>query len=940
MKRSISTTGEPTVSRLIRATLLGLLASAYVLNAADTTWQNTGTDFNTPGNWSGGVPTTGDVAVFGNAAVASPNLSVGLTIQELNFSTTASSGYTLSNSGGALLTLTNNGTGVTSAINAANTSGNNTISAPLVLGATAGDTQTFTQATGGTLLLSGPISEANAGVKLTYAGNGTFTVNGSNSYTGNTTIGSSSNTTVRASSNSAFGTGTVSVGATSELDLQGNVAISNALVLNGSGISGTTGNLRNLSGNNEWTGNVTIVPGTIRVVSDAGNLKISGNVTPTAGTSLSLQGNGNGEISGVISGGVALAHSSSGTGTWVLSGANTYTAATSINGGALSVASINRVSGGTASSSLGAPTTIATGTIAIGSSGQAGKLIYTGTGETTDRVINLAGTTFGGTIDQSGTGLLKFTSNLTATGIGAKVFTLQGSTAGTGEIAGAIVNGSGTTSLAKAGNGTWTVSGNSTYTGTTTISAGTLSASNIVVSGGASNLGNASSAVVLGDGAGNKGILSYTGNSTTYTRGFTVNGPAAASFAAEVNVATVGQTLTISTGDITGTGIFATTGPGSVIINSNVSTSLHQNTGTLTLNGILSGASSTLKYGGFSGAGVLTVTNAANSFAGGVTTGGWNSLSADSTTVIANTGSNSALGSGGNITINNSAINLSGFTAAQTSNRTWNVGNTNAALNNNGNNSINLTGSITNNIGANGTLALGGNYTAGINTVSGTISNGTNSLGIRIAAGKWELSGSNSYSGTTTVSAGTLLVNNLTGSGTGSGSVVVNGGILGGNGTVSGSVTVNSGAALAPGNSPGLLTVGSLVLNTGSATALEINGTGRGTTYDAIDITAGGGLQFGGNFTLGFGGALGNTTLDLFNFTTTSTGDIASFVSTGTYAGTWGKTGDIWSLNSGGTVLSFSELTGDLTVIPEPGTMALLTASLIVLVIFRRRKSS
>jgi len=175
-----------------------------------------------------------------------------------------------------------------------------------------------------------------------------------------------------------------------------------------------------------------------------------------------------------------------GAGTLVLSGNNTYEGKTIIGDGVLSVASLNSV-GGAPNSNLGRPMNAADGTIDIGATGTLGQLTYTGTGETTDRVINLAGTSGGNqgtnlahnrpggaTLDQSGTGLLKFTSNLTATGAGNKTLLLQGSTAGTGEIAGAIVNGSGTTSLGKAGSGTWTLSGASTYTGTTYVLAGTL----------------------------------------------------------------------------------------------------------------------------------------------------------------------------------------------------------------------------------------------------------------------------------------------------------------------------------------------------------------------------------------------------------------------------------------------------------------------------------
>jgi autotransporter-associated beta strand protein len=66
---------------------------------------------------------------------------------------------------------------------------------------------------------------------------------------------------------------------------------------------------------------------------------------------------------------------------------------------------------------------------------------------------------------------------------------LQGSTAGTGEIVGAIADsGGGATTLVKAGSGKWTLSGTCTYTGTTTISGGELavvglsSSSNVSVS--------------------------------------------------------------------------------------------------------------------------------------------------------------------------------------------------------------------------------------------------------------------------------------------------------------------------------------------------------------------------------------------------------------------------------------------------------------------------
>jgi autotransporter-associated beta strand protein len=60
------------------------------------------------------------------------------------------------------------------------------------------------------------------------------------------------------------------------------------------------------------------------------------------------------------------------------------------------------------------------------------------------------------------------------------------------------------------------------------------------------------------------------------------------------------------------------------------------------------------------------------------------------------------------------------------------------------------------------------------------------------------LTAANLYAGGTTVSAGTLIVSNTTGSATGTGTVQVNAGTLGGSGIISGAVTVNGGAFLAP----------------------------------------------------------------------------------------------------------------------------------------------
>src|SRR5215471_1105405 len=94
----------------------------------------------------------------------------------------------------------------------------------------------------------------------------------------------------------------------------------------------------------------------------------------------------------------------------------------------------------------------------------------------------------------------------------------------------------------------------------------------------------------------------------------------------------------------------------------------------------------------------------------------------------------------------------------------------------------------------------------------------------KIGNASFTLTGANVYTGGTTVSSGTLVVGNVTGSATGTGAVAVNSGTLGGNGIIAGSVTVGTGsgngAFLAPahgGNQQLTLTIQStLTLNSDS----------------------------------------------------------------------------------------------------------------------------
>ncbi|OPZ29805.1 MAG: Extracellular serine protease precursor [Lentisphaerae bacterium ADurb.BinA184] len=141
------------------------------------------------------------------------------------------------------------------------------------------------------------------------------------------------------------------------------------------------------------------------------------------------------------------------------SAGSNYTGKSFIYNGTLEVASLANLS---ANSSLGAPTTVANGTIDLGSA----TLRYIGSGaSTTNRVVNLLAS---GNLDASGSGSVTFTSAVTGTG---QNLALLGS--GAGELSAGVGTGSGGT-LVKSGSGTWTVGGTSTYTGETHVLQGTL----------------------------------------------------------------------------------------------------------------------------------------------------------------------------------------------------------------------------------------------------------------------------------------------------------------------------------------------------------------------------------------------------------------------------------------------------------------------------------
>lgn len=103
-----------------------------------------------------------------------------------------------------------------------------------------------------------------------------------------------------------------------------------------------------------------------------------------------------------------------------------------------------------------------------------------------------------------------------------------------------------------------------------------------------------------------------------------------------------------------------------------------------------------------------------------------------------------------------------------------------------------------------------------------------------------ELTGTNSYKGSTVVDAGTLLVNGDNSAATGAVSIN-NSSVLGGNGVVGGAITVGNSAKLAPGASAGTLTTSANVGGSGML-AMELDG----AAADKLVLTGTGAINISG----------------------------------------------------------------------------------------------
>lgn len=161
--------------------------------------------------------------------------------------------------------------------------------------------------------------------------------------------------------------------------------------------------------------------------------------------------------------------------------------------------------------------------------------------------------------------------------------------------------------------------------------------------------------------------------------------------------------------------------------------------------------------------------------------------------------------------------------------------------------------------------------TNALHSYSGAIADGAAGMSLTmIGEGTQVLAGANTYTGPTTVSNGTLLVDGSIGAGA---VTVCSGATLGGTGTVSGAVSVENDGVLSPGASPGTLTLGNgLTLAANSRMDFDL-----GTNSDRLEV--GGALALDGKLRITDSGGFGPGSHKLIRYTGTLSGALPSIES-------------------------------------------------------------
>ena len=579
------------------------------------------------------------------------------------------------------------------------------------------------------------------------------------------------------------------------------------------------------TGANTYTGVTTISAGAISIGSGAVTGAISNSSNITNNGTLIFNRSDNYTYSGVISGTGALTKSAGAT--LFLTGANTYTGVTNINwpgtlsignGGAtgslvsnmtnLSAVIFNRTGAYTYAGSIsggGSVTVSGSGTLTI-----SGTLTYTGTttvnaGATVqlgvnEAIPNTSALTLNGTLNLNGfsetVGSLGGSGTVTSTLAGIVNLTCGG-TGATTTFSGVIQNGSGTVGITKEGAGILILTGTNTYTGVTILNEGQIYVGNFGPTGS-----------ILSDVT-NNGTLQFLRNNV-YTYGGVISGPGGV-------IKSGGSTLTF-TGANTYTGVTLINSPSTLSIGNggatgsivsditNGSAVIFNRTGAYAYPGSISGVGSVT----VSGSGTLTVS--------GISTyTGTTTVNAGATVQL---GVNEAMPNTTALTLNGT-LNLNGFSET--------VG------------SLAGSGTVTSTLAGTANLTCGG---TGAGTIfSGVIQNGSGTVSLtKNGAGPLYLTGSNTYTGLTTINEGVLFI-----------------GIGGADGSIVSDVVNNSSINFWLSSN---LTYGGVISGPGQVTKSGSNT----LTFTGAHTYTGVTLINSGTLSIGNGGATGSIVSDVTNY--------------------------------------------------------------------------
>ncbi|WP_176630426.1 autotransporter-associated beta strand repeat-containing protein [Desulfolutivibrio sulfoxidireducens] len=289
------------------------------------------------------------------------------------------------------------------------------------------------------------------------SGTATLTLSGVNTYTGDTTVAAG---TLRVTGSLA--SASVDVAAGSLFDMSPSANTTYAGVIEGAGDFQKSGTATlTLSGVNTYTGDTTVAAGTLRVT---GSLA-SASVDVAAGSLFDMSPSANTTYAGVIEG--AGDFQKSGTATLMLSGVNSYTGDTTVAAGTLRVtgslasASVDVAAGSLFDMSPSADTTYA------GVIEGAGDFQKSGTATLT---LSGANTYTGDTTVAAGT--LSVTGSLASASVDVAAGSLFDMSPSADTTYAGVIEGAG--DFQKSGAATLTLSGANTYTGATTVAAGTL----------------------------------------------------------------------------------------------------------------------------------------------------------------------------------------------------------------------------------------------------------------------------------------------------------------------------------------------------------------------------------------------------------------------------------------------------------------------------------